>query len=332
MPLNALGIDTVKPRLGDNFLLLGGDAFLMDTVTDHIRRELRKSDDVDLVIIYGDEVKSVQINDLLDAYSIFSSTKLILFRNADLLKKAELECLAGYFEDPSPQQSLVITAEKIDTRLFGWKKVKQACQTVACDPPIHGGVFAPWLEQALTRLGKTMPQNARYVFTSRVELDYAGANNELQKLALLVGDRKQITEADVLRGIGSSRVGTQISFAKALGERQGGEAMSLLDRMLATELKGLQILGQITRVYQIIYHILLMKAAHLSPAEISGKNLMEVFADQRRLYLQFAQNYTLQQMEQIFAILLDTDAKLKSSQGSDAVLLTTCILRILEAA
>ncbi len=332
MAIDALEFDTVKLSLGDNFLLTGGDAFLMDIVTDRVRQELKQNDDVDLVIVYGDEARSAQINDLLDTYSIFSSAKLILFRNADLLKKAELECLANYFADPSPQQSLVITAEKIDARLSGWKKIKEACETVTCEPPRHGGMFAAWLDKALARLGKFMPQPARYAFTNRVELDFASANNELQKLALLVGDRKQITEADVLRGIGSSRVGTQIAFAKALGEKQPREALTLLDRLLASDQKALQITSQINRVFLVIYHILLMKEAHLSPAEISSKHLMEVFADQRKFYLGFAQKYTLPQLEKILAILLDTDSKLKTSQGSDAVLLTTCILRIMEAA
>ncbi len=332
MALDALEFDTKKLSLGDNFLLTGGDAFLMDTVTDRVRKELKRDDDVDLVIIYGDEAKSAQINDLLDTYSIFSSAKLVLFRNADLLKKNELECLAGYFSDPSPQQSLVISASKTDARLSAWKKIREACQIVTCDPPRHGGMFAPWLDKALAQLGKTMPQNARYAFTNRVELDFASANNELQKLALLSGDRRQITEADVLRGIGSSRVGTQIAFAKALGEKQAGEALQLLDRMLATELKALQITSQINRVYQVIYHILLLKEAHISPAEISSKHLLDIYADQRKHYLAFAQRYRLDQMEEIFAILLDTDSKLKTSMGSDAVLLTTCILRIMEVA
>lgn len=332
MALDALDFQSVTPKLGDNFLLVGSDAYLMDTVTDHIRRTLKQSDDVDLVIIYGDEVKSAQINDLLDTYSIFSSAKLILVRNAELLKKDALECLASYFADPSPQQSLVISAEKIDARMTGWKTLKQACQNIACEPPRHGGMFNAWLDKALGRMGKSMPQNARYAFTNRVELDFASANNELQKLSLLVGDRKQITEADVLRSVGSSRVGTQIAFAKALGERQAKEAFSLLDRLLASDQKALQIMSQVHRVYLVIYHILLMKGAHLSPSEISSKHLMEVFPDQRKYYLGFAQNYSLSQLEQIFAILLDTDAKLKTSMGSDAVLLTTCILQILEAA
>lgn len=332
MAIDALDFDTLKPALGDNYLLLGSDAFLLDSVTDHIRRELKRSADVDLVIIYGDETKCAQINDLLDAYSIFSSAKLILFRNADLLKKDELECLSSDFADPLPQQSLVITAEKADARFSAWKKIREGCQTVTCDPPRHGGMFSAWLDKALVKIGKTMPQNARYIFTNRVELDFSSANNELQKLALLIGDRKQITEADVLRGIGSSRVGTQIAFTRALGDRQGKQAMELLDRMLASNQKGLQILSQINRVFMVIYHILLMKEAHLSPSEISGKHLPEVFPDQRKYYLGFAQNYSLRQISQIFSILLDTDAKFKTSMGSDPVLLTTCILRILETA
>jgi len=330
MPLDALEFDKVRLSLGDNFLLTGGDAFLMDTVTDRVRLELKQRDNVDLVIVYGDEVNSAQINDLLDTYSIFSSTKLILFRNADMMKKAELDCLADYFTNPSPQQSLVITAEKTDARLSGWKKIRQACQIVACDPPRYSGMFAAWLHKSLARIGKSMSDSARSAFTERVELDYSSANNELQKLSLLVGDRKVITEADVMRAIGSSRVGTQIAFAKALGNRQLKEALELLDRLLASDQKALQITSQINRTFLTIYHILLMKEAHLSPSEISGKHLMDIFADQRKHYMGFAQKYTLPQLEKILAILLDTDSKLKSTHASDAVLLTTCILKIID--
>jgi DNA polymerase-3 subunit delta len=329
--LNALEISSLKPRLGDNFLILGPDAFLADLATDHIRKELKKQDDVDLVIVYGDDISPAGLNDLLDTYSIFSSAKLILLRKADALEKQHLEPLATYFQDPSPQQSLVIAAEKIDARIGSWKKVRDACQAITCDSPKHSGILRPWLDKALQQLGKTMSFDAKQAFLDQVELDYANANNELQKLAILAGDKKMITGQDVARALGTSRVGTQISFYRALGNRQINEALELMDRMLASELKGLQVLFQIIRFFNSIYNILLLKAAHISAAEISSKHMSDFFQDQRKEYLGFSLNFTLEQMNMIFSILLETDAALKLSLGSDAILLTNCIIRIMGA-
>lgn len=330
--LNALDIESTKVELGNNYLLVGGDAFLVDLVTDHIRQELRQKTDADLVIIYGDEAKAAQINDLLDTYSIFSSAKLVLFRNAEALKKDELDCLAAYFQNPSEQQSLVIVAEKIDARVSGWKKIKDACQNVLCDPPKYSGIMSPWLDRALSKMGKTMFSSAKNLFINRVELDYANANNELTKLVLLVGDKKQISDADVIRSIGSSRVGTQIDFFRALGNRQLKEGLQLMDRMLASEFKPLQVLFLINKCFLNIYHILLLKKNHISPSEISSKYLNDLYPKQRNEFLSFSNNYTLRQMSEIFFVLLDTDAKIKTSLASDAVLLTTCVLKIMATA
>ncbi|HOR30331.1 MAG TPA: hypothetical protein PLW71_02920, partial [Candidatus Syntrophosphaera thermopropionivorans] len=110
--INALEIDKLKPKLGENFLLVGGDAYLTDLAIDHIRKHLKSKAKVDLVIIYGDEAKVPEINELLDSYSVFSSAKLVLFRNADQLRKKELDTLADYFREPSEQQSVILTAEK----------------------------------------------------------------------------------------------------------------------------------------------------------------------------------------------------------------------------
>ncbi len=77
--INALEIDNLKPKLGENFLLLGGDAYLNDLAIDHIRKHLKSRAKVDLVIIYGDEAKVPEINELLDSYSIFSRQNLFLF-------------------------------------------------------------------------------------------------------------------------------------------------------------------------------------------------------------------------------------------------------------
>ncbi len=327
--INALEFNPATVKLGNNYLLLGSDAFSADTVADQIRRKLKESSDADLVIFYGDEAKAALLNDLLDTYSIFSTAKMVLLRNAETLKKPELDSLGEYFKSPSEVQSLIIVADKIDARTAGWKKIKDACQTVICDPPRWGAQMSPWLNKVLPTLGKTMTSKAAELFISRVELDYASAYNELQKLVLLTLDRKQITDSDVARSIGSSRVGTAIDFYRALGNKQIRQSLELMEKMLSSDWAALQIFFNITRFSNIVYSILLLKKNHFSPNEIMSSHMNDIFTSQRQEFMKFSANYTIKQMETIFGILLDTDTKIKTSVASENILLTNCILQML---
>jgi DNA polymerase III delta subunit len=316
-------------RLGDNVLLLGMDAYLADNVADLVRIKLRTEYQADLVIIYGDEVKSAELNELLDTYTIFSQAKLVIIRNAHLFNKRELDALADYFDSPAQQQSLIITTEKVDARMANWKKIRDNCMVLACDPPTYGGMLKPWLTTQLRKIGKTMSQAAADTFISRIELDYAIASNELQKLDLLTGAGKQITEEDVLRSIGSSRVGTQIDFFRALGNLQPKNALELLERMLTSDWEDLQVFFLITKFYGLIYRMLLLKKNHISPAEIMNKHLNDTFPSQRQEFLGFSSNYRLEDMPRIYSLLLETDARLKTTAASGDILLSSCVLSIM---
>jgi len=79
-PIFALDFTADKVRLGNSYLLTGTDSYLVDKVLDTIRAKLKKKDNVDTVIIYGDEVKSPELTEQLDTFSIFSTAKLIIIK------------------------------------------------------------------------------------------------------------------------------------------------------------------------------------------------------------------------------------------------------------
>jgi len=316
--------------LGNNYLLVGGDPYLTDMVSDMIRHKLRDKYQIDLIIMYGDEAKAAQINDLLDTLSIFSSSKLILFRNADLMGKKEMECLSNYFDAPSEQQTVVITAEKIDTKLSAWKHIRDNCMVVTCDPPRYGKAMSSWLNKELARQGKSMSPKTKDLFLERIELDYADAANKLQKLVLLTGANKQISELDVMNSIGSSRAGTQVDFFRSLGNRDTRKCIELLNRMLASEWEPLQVLSLVTRFYNVVYRVLILMQNRVSIAEIKARYLKYVYQSQEQTYINAASSYRFEDMVSVFEALLETDARLKSSAGSPEVILTMGVLAMLE--
>lgn len=320
-----------KVSSGEIYLLVGTDYYWGDRISDRIKDKLHKQEDAELIVLYSEEIRSAQLLDYLDSISLFSSAKLILIKNAEQLRKAELEIIAEYVGNPLEDQTLVISAEKIDARVSAWKKIKEAAIYIAVDKPKFAGSIREWLELELKSLGKTMSAKAIEEFISRIELDYSTANNELQKLLLLTGDRKSITENDVIRSLGTTRVGALIDFSRALGKRDLRQALVLAYKMLDSDWEPLQVFFQLQKFYMIIWRIALLKDKHLSASEIMNAHLSDLYPSQKKEYLDFSNAYNLQSIRTIFDTLLDTDHLLKSSNTDNSLLLIRCLTGILSA-
>lgn len=329
MAIAALEFTPNLIKIGQNYLLNGTDAWLIDYVTDPIRNTLKKQYDVDVVNIYGDEIKVAELNDILDAYSLFAPQKLVVLRNAESLKKKELEALANYVASPSDSQSLIIINAKVDGLLKGWKMIRKHSLEITCPPPRGGWEIGKWLQMVVHNSGRQIQPQARELFVSRTELDYAASYSELQKIFILIGDRKTITLQDVQRSLGTTRVGTLIDFYRALGAKNSGAALHAAELMLGSDWEPLMVMFQINKFFGTIYKILLLKKNHISQTEIIAKHLSEIYETQRKEYLQFASNYSLSSFEEIFGHLLETDSALKLSMASGATLLQLCIIRTL---
>lgn len=328
-PLAAGEFNPESVELGDSFFLTGGDAYLTDRVLDGIRRRMSKAFSADVVILYGDEIKTAELNDHLDTLSIFSGAKLLILRNAEKMDKKQLDAVAEYFDAPSEIQSLAIVVDKVDMRLSAWKAIQKGSQVIQCDPPRLAGAMRTWLDGALKDIGKTMTLKAKEIFTNRIELDYAYAASELAKLDILTGNRKAISEEDVLKSLGTTRAGTLIDFFRALGKKAPGLALDAMDKMLAADWEPLQVFFQIQKFYTILWRLLSLRKMHISENEIISKHMQDIFQSQRKEYLDFARAYSHSEVERIMTLLLETDAQLKSSTTEPQLALSNCLLQAL---
>ncbi len=326
---SALNFDARNVSLGKNYLLVGAEAYLSDSVQKQISGKLRQDQDIDISTLYADEVKSGDLIEYLDTFTIFSSSKLIVIKNCEKYLKKELEIIAAYFDAPSEIQTVVLITEKIDLKYNAWKTIKKNCEYVSCDPPRFAGDIRNWLMVELKRRGKVMAPSAIQEFTARIELDYFYAANELTKILLLIGDRKQISESDVITSLVGSRAGTQIDFFRALGNRNIKNALESVCLMLQGDAEPLQIFFSLYRFFMNLYKIQLLRAKRLTDTEIMQKHIAEIFFSQRKEYLAFAKNYSINALRQIFGILLETDADLKSSLTDKTLQLELCIVKAL---
>lgn len=312
------------------YLLLGEDLHLQEKGQFAIRSRLLKNSDTELVLIYGNEVSRSVLSDLLDAYSIFSASKLIVIRNAEAMRVELLEIIASYLDTPADDQILIICSTKADVRYGAWKKIKTKALCIACDPPKYIGELTPCLETELRRRGISMAPDARAYFLNNVELSYSALDSEIEKLALLLGKRNRITLADVELCMGNSRAGTLADYYRALGKQDLKEVLQMSYSLMQADWEFLQLLFQLQRFYLLIWKIRLLMDAHISESEISSKHLQEIFPTYRKDYLDAAKRYKKSHIERAFAHLLEADSQKKLSLASDELILCNTLVQILK--
>jgi DNA polymerase III delta subunit len=331
LSLSALDFSPAQVKLGKSYLLLGTDSYLADRVLDTLRSTLKERDNAETIVVYGDEIKSAELNEHLDTFTVFASAKLVIIKNLEKWDKQMLDTLHEYFRGPSEIQSVALVVSKIDKRTSVWKQICTVALEINCEPPRYGGAIRAWLDKSLLKINKTMSSQAKDEFLNRIELDYYNAANELTKLDLLSGSSRIITENDVLKSLGTSRLGTLTDFHKALGRKQYKSSLEAMNKMLFAEWEPLQVLFQLNKFVMIVWKINLLRKAHLTDQEISLKHLNDVFQSQRKDFLDSARNYSLASLEKILGILLETDTQFKLSVADPSILLTNCLLQMLEA-
>jgi len=312
-----------------SFFVYGSEQFLMDKVILFLRKILIARHNAEVVVLYGNELKAAEFRDYLDSYSYFAETKILFIKNADQMKADTIQPLVDYFASPADDQILVISAVSVDSRLTAWKTVMANSLTIKCDPPKYQSHLGQWLDSELRALKKTMSPDARQEFLERVELDYKSADNEMQKILILIGDHHRIELKDINTSLGSSRTKFIGDLYKALHTNQSGKVMEVIQNILDTGGDAIPTLASILKYYLILWRIALLKRKKLSTAEIQKSHLNDIYDSYREPYIRASENYPLVRFEKVFTVLLETDSQLKLTAADPKTLLTNCISRIM---
>lgn len=326
------------------YLILGDDGYLVDKVYQGIKDIVKKTMPVyELVTLYGDELKIPELSDYLDSYSLFAENRLIVIRNAERLgeedrnrkqpekQKKLLELIDKYLQSPDEAQVLILIAESVDSRLTGWKKLKEISQTIECEPIKYAGEMKAWLDRALRDNKKSMDDHAKELFLSKVELDFCSAENELKKLFIYCGDNKSITHKDVTATMPTSRAGNLSDFYKVLGNRDTKEVLLKINDMLENDWVPLQILSIINKFFLTIWKIHALRAKHISADEIKSKHLYDLFDSQRQSYITYTGKYSYKEIPLIFEDILETDTSIKLSKAEPEILMNLLAVKICNA-
>lgn len=236
--------DVIKPI----YLLYGPEYYYRRQLITALRQHvLKDSDPAFSYSEYDASDKNTSLGKPLDdlrTMPFFGGRRLVILEAADTYlrgdkdddkktkRESKRDILGRYAQSPSKTGVLaLICDDKPDMRGAFVKAVDLAGGFIACVTPRYGDLLA-WIRNRARELGKAITPGGAQAMVDIIGADLALIDSHMQMLITYTGDRKSITEDDVIAAVDSERVTEVWDLLDGVASKNAKLALESLDRLL----------------------------------------------------------------------------------------------------
>ncbi|ARN57725.1 DNA polymerase III subunit delta [Sedimentisphaera salicampi] len=226
-----------KTKIPPVYAIVGKDSFLVNKDCEKLVNSLipPEQQEMGLVVLDPDKTEASHVLDELRTPAFLAERKVVLIRQADNFISSNSELLIKYLDSPASKGILVLTASALRSNTRIAKKIKSAGRLKQISRPSYREMAFYPAEYAKNNCGKKLSSS-----TARLIIEFAGEEpqmiaNEIEKLAVYVGDRDKITEEDVEALCGANRTFGVFNVIDAMSSGQAGQAVSRLRNLFASD-------------------------------------------------------------------------------------------------
>ena len=310
------------------YLFFGDEEFLIQEAVDLIISTVVDpgSRDFNFNTVYCKGMSGNDIVNLCEALPFMSQRRLVIAKEIEALKAADIDELAAYLQSPSPSTCLVMTSSQ---QRFEKKAIMAPVEANGAAVRFFALVdrdMPGWIESWVRRKGLTIQRDAVQYVWQTLGNDLQAINNELEKTVIFIKERKAISYEDVKLVVGNFREYTSFDLADAVGKKDRESAFLILSRLIQEGESPVGLLGSIAWNFRRLLNSKSMEKAGVGIEEIKKKH--RVIFHQAASFQTQLRSYTIAELETAIEILLNTDRTLKSSGISGRLVLERMILRL----
>ena len=188
------------------YWLEGDEPYYIDQIVNYAEKNLLTESEAgfNLTIFYGRDANWTEVANTCKRFPMFSERQVVLLKEAQFMK--DITKLESYAEKPQPSTVLIISSKdkKLDTRTKFGKAMKKNAEIVAFKK-IYDNKLPEWITNRVKQLGYQASPKAVMLLAEHIGNDLSRIENEINKLAVNLTDRKEITEDDIETYIGISK-------------------------------------------------------------------------------------------------------------------------------
>src|SRR5699024_8668377 len=226
-----------QKQIAPVYLLYGTESYFIQNITKHINKAVLDDDTDENLSVYDlDETPVQEVITDAETYPFFGGKKLIYAYNPSFLKakpdklpfEHDLDTVIQYLNQPVDYSVIVFIAsyEKIDERKKISKSLKQHGVIAECNP-IRDYELRNWITNLAGSMNITIEKDAFDRLESELSTNLHQVRNELEKLALFVGQNGVVTNEIAENLVSHTETNSSLRLVDAVIDRDLHKAVSI---------------------------------------------------------------------------------------------------------
>ncbi len=211
------------------YWLEGEEPFYIDQVVEYAEKQLLPEAEqaFNLTIFYGKDADWTEVINACKRYPVFAEKQVVILKEAQHM--GQIEKLLPYIENPL-SSTILIVAHK-DKNVDGRSALAKALKTKAVHvstKKMYDNKLPEWVMGFIKDRGFQISPKAVQIIVDHIGNDLSRIQNELDKLIINIGDRKNITEDDIEKYIGISKEYNAFEFQDAVAQKNFSKAIKMI--------------------------------------------------------------------------------------------------------
>lgn len=304
-----------KGDLQQVYFLMGDDYFLHDYLIRKLEKTLFGDESAHREILIPEDMGQLEIIDRLTQPDLFSTKKLFVLRNPQLIQNKYRDELLQFCHRPTPNHYLVIVMDDFYSKLAIADKFIKLFTPIDCRSPFENKLRT-WAKQFFDDQGIDAPPSV-----VQEVLDMSGDSvyhifNQIEKICLSLDDGDILTPEYVRKFGGWNREFKMWEFLNAVGQKDLSKAL-ITGKDLILRNSFISLMPNLTTLYQ---ELLFMHMENGTYKPFMG--FIPLTNGVKNKLRDHAKKYSKQEIENALAILGDIDRSIKTTSESDESLLS----------
>lgn len=320
-----------QKKFGPLYLFIGREDFLIDQcvailVDKLVPPEMRG---FNLDVMYGSKAEAKDVLAHASSFPMMGDRRVVIVKEFEKLVLGETakEIATAYVRRPLESTCLVLISAEPDFRKRPFPDLKKSAQIYSCQP-LYDNQVPSWIARRVEGKGKKASIDTCRLLQAYVGNSLRSLDNEIEKLFIFIGDRKDIGTEDIAAVVGATKGYTVFDLQNSIGRRDTKEALTVLSRMMEAGENPQLIIIMLTRFFNTLLRISELRYRRTPEHQLSADlGISSFFLKQ---YLEFHANFTPAHVENNFRALLSADTTLKTSSGDPRLVMDLLVYALIK--
>ena len=180
-----------------------------------------------LTIFYGKDADWASVVNACRRYPMFAEKQVVLLKEAQQMR--DIDKLEPYIQNPLTSTIFVVSykEKKVDGRSRLAKLLREKGELLSTKK-MYDNQLPEWTSDLVKSKGYTITQRALMLLIDHIGNDLSRIDNEIDKILINLGSRKNITEDDIEQYVGISKEFNVFELQDALSKKDISKALRII--------------------------------------------------------------------------------------------------------